>query len=358
MEFATSVLPLAHEANSVLSFLTMAPDGGVLKRDTTRRTEVPASDFSVIDSLDENACSAQLVDLLPPDGWGCPQGGERPCLGIHRRHRAPVLDDQGGTGGRVFHAGTGTVRQATQRRTAAIRMIRRGLAPGTPTASRARALGGDRRHRLARRHRLPEHARMGRDGQPRGDAVVAADQMAQNAGATRPRARRSVRPPRRRAQRRRGHGPCATARPPSAGVVRREAGVVRLEVIESARGSEREAIIDATGLEGTTVNTAEGNGSNRVDQRPGRVDQAVARSGPPSPGAIDADGDGGRAVPCNTLEGRWTGLRNFLRPFRGVSTWDRAQDVAVFPGASNLKQVTKEFLRSLLGMPPRTVLAP
>ena len=34
--------------------------------------------------------------------------------------------------------------------------------------------------------------------------------------------------------------------------------------------------------------------------------------------ARDDDGDGVREVRCNTLEGLWTGLRNFLRPFRGV----------------------------------------
>jgi len=34
--------------------------------------------------------------------------------------------------------------------------------------------------------------------------------------------------------------------------------------------------------------------------------------------ARDDDGDGVREVHCNTLEGLWTGLRNFLRPFSGV----------------------------------------
>jgi len=63
---------LAHGANSVLNFLTITPDDGVLKRDTTRRTEVPAMDFSLIDSLDENACYAKLVELLHPDGLVCP----------------------------------------------------------------------------------------------------------------------------------------------------------------------------------------------------------------------------------------------------------------------------------------------
>ena len=60
--------------------------------------------------------------------------------------------------------------------------------------------------------------------------------------------------------------------------------------------------------------------------------------------ALDLDGDGVREVHCNTLEGLWTGLRNFLRPFRGVSKWYLAQYVAVFQWAHNLKRVTDEFL--------------
>jgi hypothetical protein len=58
-------------------------------------------------------------------------------------------------------------------------MILRGLAQGTPTAPMARELGCDRRPLLALRHRLPEHARMGLDRNPLGDAVVEADERSQ-----------------------------------------------------------------------------------------------------------------------------------------------------------------------------------
>ena len=54
-------------------------------------------------------------------------------------------------------------------------------------------------------------------------------------------------------------------------------------------------------------------------------------------GARDQDGDGIREVPDNTLEGLWTGLRNFLRQFRGVSTHDLRQYVAIFEWAHHLK---------------------
>ena len=62
----------------------------------------------------------------------------------------------------------------------------------------------------------------------------------------------------------------------------------------------------------------------------------------------DDDGDGIREVHDNTLEGLWTGLRNFLRQFRGVSKHYLKQYVAIFQWAYNLKRVTVEFLRSLL----------
>jgi hypothetical protein len=65
--------------------------------------------------------------------------------------------------------------------------------------------------------------------------------------------------------------------------------------------------------------------------------------------ARDDDGDGVREVHDNTLEGIWTGLRNFLRPFRGVNKAYLAQYVMMFRWAYNLKAVTAAFLRILLG---------
>jgi transposase len=165
-------------------------------------------------------------------------------------------------------------------------------------------------------------------------------------------------PPRRRANSRRGHGTFATDRPPVAGVVGRESGEIRLEVIESASASELEALLDDSSLEGTTINTDEWNGYNRVGSRQSRVHQTVNHSGPKCTWAIAADGDGVREVHCNTLEGIWTGLRNFLRPFRGVSKWYLDQYVAIFQWCYNLKSVNDEFLRILLGIRPSTDLAP
>jgi transposase len=65
--------------------------------------------------------------------------------------------------------------------------------------------------------------------------------------------------------------------------------------------------------------------------------------------ARDDDGDGVREVHCNTMEGIWTGLRNFLRPFRGVNKEYLEQYIIMFQWSYNLKAVTDVFLRCLLG---------
>ena len=64
--------------------------------------------------------------------------------------------------------------------------------------------------------------------------------------------------------------------------------------------------------------------------------------------ARDDDGDGIREVHCNTMEGIWTGLRNFLRTFRGVHKKYLKFYVAMFEWIYNLKQVTNDFLRALM----------
>jgi transposase-like protein len=315
-------------------------------------------DFSLIDYLDEGACYTRLVELLHPDGLSCPNCGERRRLGIHRRHRDPVTDHQCAACGRVFNAWTGTAPGGTHRRPSQVLMILHGIAKGTPTAQMARELGCDRRWLLALRHRLQGYALRWLDRNPLGDDVVEADEMYQNAGEKGIPHDDPEDPPRRRANNRRGHGTFATDRPPVAGVVGRESGEVRMEVLETASGSELEAVVDDTCLEGAVVNTDEWNGYNRVGGRHGRIHRTVDHSGPKGTWAIDRDGDGVREVHCNTQEGLWTGVRTLLRPFRGVNKWYEAQYLAVIQWGHNLKKVSDEFLRVLLGIAPSTGFAP
>src|SRR5260370_13393573 len=70
-------------------------------------------DFPIGDLLDEQACYDWLVSRLYPRGLACPQCGRKRGLGVHRRHRAPVLDYQCPRCGAVFNAFTGTALAGT-----------------------------------------------------------------------------------------------------------------------------------------------------------------------------------------------------------------------------------------------------
>jgi transposase-like protein len=139
-------------------------------------------DFPISELMDEDACYAKLLSWLHPDGLACPRCGTRDRLGVHRRHRAPVLDYRCAACKRVFNAFTGTLLQGTQRRPIALVLILRGVAQGASTARLARELGCDRRELLDFRHRLQHAAWLFRDQGRLEDPVVEADEMYQNAG--------------------------------------------------------------------------------------------------------------------------------------------------------------------------------
>jgi transposase len=160
-------------------------------------------------------------------------------------------------------------------------------------------------------------------------------------------------PPRRRANPRRGHGTVANDRPPVAGVVGRDSGAARLEVVDRADGATPEEVVECATLEGTTVYADEWKGYNGVSGlRRGHV--TVSHAGPRREWARDDDGGGAREAHVNTMEGHWSGLRAYLRPSRGVSKWYLDRYVAAFQWGHAVKRVTDETLRILLGMRPGT----
>ena len=314
-------------------------------------------DFPLTDLMDQDACYHKLVTLLHPDGLACPSCRSGDHLRVHRRHRAPVLDYRCTACRRVFNAFTGSALEGTHRRPAEVMLILRGFAQGVPTAQLARELGCDRKHLLELRRRMQDDAARWLDRNPLGDRTVEADEMYQNAGEKGIEHPDPDDPPRRRANGRRGHGTFANDRPPVAGVVGRESGEVRLEVLDSSGSEELGEFVDRACLSGATVNTDEWVGYNRVGGRHERVHVTVDHSGPKGTWAIDVDGDGVREVHCNTMEGIWTGVRTYLRPFRGVSKWFESQYVAMFEWGHNIKEVTDQFLRVMLGLGPYTEFA-
>jgi transposase-like protein len=179
-------------------------------------------DFPIIDLMDEDACYAEMVRWLHPDGLTCPRCHRADRMRVHRSHRAPARDDRCGHCHRVFNAFTGTILQGTKRRPRELVLIVRGFAQGVPTAQLARELDCDRAELLKLRHRLQGAAYGNRDIMPLDDRVLEADETYQNAGEERrpaSRPRRSAAAPGQRAARARhlGERPAAGRRGRRAG---------------------------------------------------------------------------------------------------------------------------------------------
>ena len=139
-------------------------------------------------------------------------------------------------------------------------------------------------------------------------------------------------------------------------MVGRDSGKLRLEVVHRSGRAELQPRVLACTMPGTMVYTDEWKAYDRlVDCGRGHstVCHDPCREGGPE-FARDDDGDGVREVHCNTLEGTWTGLRNFLRPFRGVSKHYLDQYVAIFEWTYNAPAATTDFLRAMLGLTPST----
>jgi ISXO2-like transposase domain len=314
-------------------------------------------DFPIDDLMNQDACSQSLRDRFHPAGLRCPRRQAAAGFFTHRYFREPVLDYRGPRCGRVFNAWTDTPFQGTQWRPSQIVLILRGFAQGTSTAPLARELSCSRRHLLDLRHRLQARARAGLDRTPWVDRVVEADEMDQNAGANGAPHPDPEDPPRRRANEVRGPGTRDNDRPPVVGVVGREAGPVRLEVVERADQEAWETLVVDPTPPGAVVNTDEWAGSNHLPEK-GRGRAAACHTPGEREWARDDDGDGVREVHNNTVEGLWAGLRNFLRPFRGVNKWFLGKYVAMFEWAYNIKEATSDFLRALLGIEVLTNFGP
>ena len=134
-------------------------------------------------------------------------------------------------------------------------------------------------------------------------------------------------------------------RPPILGVLGRESGKIRLTVCEDTKQKTLQPQVESDTEADTALHTDESNAYHHVAET-GRGHATVNHT--KKEWARDDDGDGIREVHCNTIEGIWTGLRNFLRPFRGVHKKNLAAYVAIFEWAHNLKRVTAGLLRTLM----------
>jgi transposase len=314
-------------------------------------------DFPIQSFMDEDACYKFLLDLLHPEGLSCPRCRARDEFIIHRYYREPVLDYRCRACGRVFNAWTGTVFQGTHYRPSMLVLLIRGFAQGVSTAQLARELGCSRRNLLKLRHEYQSMAQSSLDRGPLNDPEVEADEMYQNAGEKGVPHPDPDDPPRRRANKRRGHGTKENDRPPVVGIVGRQSGEGRFEVVDHADRATLEKFVTGMTTPGAMVYTDEWGGYDHLPEL-GRKHSTVCHTPGRREWARDDDGDGVREVHNNTLEGIWTGVRNFLRIFRGVHKEYLGQYIAIFEWGNKIKTVTLEFLHAFLGVKVDTNLSP
>lgn len=151
-------------------------------------------------------------------------------------------------------------------------------------------------------------------------------------------------PPRHHANKQRGRGTFANDRPPVLGTVGRDTGQVRLRVVKDTKGKTLRDHVHHFTREGSHVYTDEYDSYNHLL----RPHSTVCHSA--KEWARDDNGDGIREVHTNTAEGMWTGLRNFLRPFRGVSKHFLSGYVAIYEFHVNLKRISVSFIAQLVRM--------
>lgn len=149
-------------------------------------------------------------------------------------------------------------------------------------------------------------------------------------------------PPRRRANKRRGKGTYDNDRPPVVGTVGRESGQVRLRVVRNTTGETLVNHVHQFTVIESQLFTDESASYNHVI----RPHSTVCHS--QNEWARDDDGDGIREVHVNTVEGMWTDVRNFLRPFKGVHKDRLSGYIAIFEFKRNLKRICPAFIASLV----------
>jgi len=303
--------------------------------------------FPLTDLLDEQECYNYLLHTLHPDGLKCPSCGTPlpPDQTPHDRSRDPIFDYRCRVCGAVFNLFTGTIWSGTYYDCKTIVLVMRGFVQGIPTLQLAQELGLDYGTLLKRRHQVQRLALENKPTDPLPDAETEGDEMFQNAGEKGTPHRDPNDPPRRRGNKRRGLGTMANDRPPIQGLIGRTTGRIRLTVCEDTKQTTVQPLVESTTGRDTILYTDESNAYRGIDAT-GRGHATVCHSH--HEWARDDDGDGFREVHCNTMEGVWTGLRNFLRPFRGVHKKYLALYVAMFEWEYNLKRVTPKFMRMLM----------
>jgi transposase len=149
-------------------------------------------------------------------------------------------------------------------------------------------------------------------------------------------------PPRRRANKAKGKGTYANDRPPILSLISRSTHEVRYWVLEHADKPSTRTVVEGNVVPGSTILYTD-EGSNYGGVHPHHASVCHGRK----EWARDDDGDGIREVHCNSCEGAGTGLRTFLRGFRGVHKYYLADYVTTYETMANAKQITPAVVQRM-----------
>ncbi|SRR6266511_2254332 len=176
-------------------------------------------DFPSTELLDDRLCTRWPERHRHPDGLQWPHGG-RTARRLFR-HQDPFPADRCRGCDGSYTRLTGTAFENTRPRPATLGLLLRGIAKGEPTARLARELGLPRNQRQTLRPRLQAHLNDRAPTAVMTGTAFEADELDQHAGEKTTPHPDPTDPPRRRANKRQGHGTSANAPPPSSGWCRR-----------------------------------------------------------------------------------------------------------------------------------------
>jgi transposase len=149
-------------------------------------------------------------------------------------------------------------------------------------------------------------------------------------------------PPRRRANKRKGHGTYANDRPPIISIISRETGEQRFWVGDHADRRTCHGLI----LENLPTGSTQLYTDEWQSYRGSHPAHATVRHGVYE-WAREDNGDGRREVHCHSCEGAGAALRTYLRAFRGVHKQYLHRYVATYEAMVNAKRITPELIRRM-----------
>lgn len=301
-------------------------------------------DFPIQSLIDEAAAETWVLNHFHPEGLCCPKCQASVSEARHFRktqssglqvYRCKHCES-------IYNLYTGTVFAHTQFRPSQVVLLLRGICQGVSSSQLARELEIARQTVLSLRRKLHASAETLQPSAALPDAEVETDEMFQNAGEKGDKHSDPSDPPRRRGNKRRGHGTYEKDRPAIVGTKGRESGCLRLRLAHRTDALTLSSHVHQFTLPTATVYTDGWRGYNTIQ----RTREIVLHKD--GEWARDADGDGLYEVHTNTIEGVWTMVRNFLRPFRGVHKKFLSGYIAICEFIVNLKTVSVDFIAKLV----------